>query len=191
MPAKSHNINETLDKVLAEVDAQAKNRLRYDVPTQWHSTYYLRSGFLIRRFASISSRAKRITISIYTEQDHAIAIDSRSMSLEELTSKYERVATELARTRNDILTSLQSRTEDIPPGKEYGEPVIGLRSSQGELLYKITATGDDYILLTNSVTPTKRRVFATRCISSINWHDELLFTWSVPHIDKTTDRAKR
>ena len=132
----------------------------------------------------------RITISIYSEQDHAIAVDSRSMSLEELTSKYERVATELARTRKDILTSLQSKTQEIPPGKEYGEPVIGLRPSHGESLYKIIATGDDYILLTSSVTPTKRRVFATRCISSINWNDELQFTWSVPQVDKTTDRAK-
>lgn len=133
----------------------------------------------------------RITIEIYSEQDHAIAIDSRNLTLEELTSKYERVATELVRTRKDILTSLQSSAKDIPPGKVYGEPEISLRTNQRESFYKIAATGDDYLLVTNATSPTKRRVLATRFISSINWRDELPFTWSVPHIDKTKDRTTR
>jgi hypothetical protein len=133
----------------------------------------------------------RITIEIYSEQDHAIAIDSRNLTLEELTSKYERVAKDLERTRKEILTSLQSNTADIPPGKEYGEPEISLRTNQRESFYKIAATGDDYILVTNAMSPTKRRVLSTRFISSINWRDELPFTWSVPHVNKTTDRTKR
>lgn len=140
---------------------------------------------------SYAPDSDRITIEIYTEQDHAIAIDSRNLSLEQLSSKYERVAKELERTRKDILTSLQSKTEEIPHGKEYGEPEISLRTNHREAFYKIAATGDDYILVTNATSPTKRRVLATRFISSINWRDELTLTWSVPHIDKATDRTKR
>ena len=133
----------------------------------------------------------RITINIYTEEDHAIAIDSRSLSIDELASKYERVATGLEQTRKDFVTSLQSRTKDLPPGKEFGEPKLGLQLNTMESFYKITAIGDDYILVTNSVAPTKRRVFATRFISSINWDDGLEFNSSVEYVNKTTDRTKR
>ncbi len=113
---------------------------------------------------SYTPDSDRITIEIYTEQDHAIAIDSRNLSLEQLSSKYERVAKELERTRRDILTSLKSKTEEIPHGKEYGEPEISLRTNPREAFYKIASTGDDYILVINATSPTKRRVLATRFI---------------------------
>jgi hypothetical protein len=133
----------------------------------------------------------RIAINIYTEKDHAIAIDARNLSLDELASKYDTVATRLEQTRKDYITSLQSRAKDLPPGKEFGEPKLGLQLNTMESFYKITATGDDYILVTNSVVPNKRRVFATRFISSINWRDALEFRVSVEYVDNSTDRTKR
>ncbi len=81
---------------------------------------------------SYAPDSDKITIEIYTEQDHAIAIDSRNLSLEQLSSKYERVAKELERTRKDILTTLQSKTEEIPHGKEYGEPKLAFERISGK-----------------------------------------------------------
>ncbi|MCU0720478.1 MAG: hypothetical protein MUC83_12290 [Pirellula sp.] len=133
----------------------------------------------------------RIVINIYTERDHAIAIDSRNLSLDKLAAKYETVATRLEQTRKDYIKSLQSRVKDLPPGKEYGQPRIGLQLNPRESFHKITAIGDDYILVTSSLAPTKRRVFATRFISSIHWRDELEFNASVEQVDKSTDREKR
>lgn len=132
----------------------------------------------------------RITIEVYSEQDYAIAIDSRELSLEELSSKYDRVATELERKRKEILTSLESQRIDLPTGKEFGEPEISLRASQREAFYKIIAAGEDYILVSNSVGSKRRRAIATRFISAINWRDELPFIWSVPHVDKAEARTK-
>jgi hypothetical protein len=133
----------------------------------------------------------RITINIYTEQDHAIAIDARRLSLDELASKYERVATGLEQTRKDFLQSLPSRTEDLPPGKEFGEPKSRLNLNPRESFFKIVATGDDYILVSSPSAPTKRRVFATRFISSIGWREELEFSASVDYVDKASDKTKR
>ncbi len=127
----------------------------------------------------------RITIEVYPEQLFPIAIDSRKLSLEELTSKYDTVAKQLERTRKEILTSLESSTAQLPPGKQYGEPNISVRSNQRESFYKIVATGEDYILVTSAMAPTKRRALATRYISAIHWREELEFNWSVPHVDKT------
>ena len=133
----------------------------------------------------------RISIEIYSEQDHAIAIDSRNLSLEELAAKYERVATELERTRKEVIASLQASAPKVQAGKQYGEPNISLSPHAKETFYKIAAVGDDYILVTNAIIPSKRRVFATRYISAINWRDELAFTWSAPMIDKPVDTTKQ
>ncbi len=139
---------------------------------------------------SFFPESERITIQIYDEQDHLIAIDAKKLTLEELSAKYEKVASQLERTRKEIFASLKSDPLQIPPGKEYGEPSIGLRINQRESLCKILATGDDYILVTSAASPSKRRVIATRFVSSITWNEELPLTWSVPHVDKATDKPK-
>ncbi|WP_146677835.1 hypothetical protein [Pirellula sp. SH-Sr6A] len=106
-------------------------------------------------------------------------------------AKYERVETELEQTRKDLLRSLPSRTKELLPGKEFGEPKFRFHFNQRESFYKIVATGDDYILVESSIAPTKRRVMAMRFISSIYWRDELEFSSSVEYIDKGNEKAKR
>ncbi len=59
----------------------------------------------------------RITLRIYSEEDQAIAIDSQELSLEQLCAKYEKVASELERTRKEILTSLESNPPQLPRAK--------------------------------------------------------------------------
>ena len=133
----------------------------------------------------------KITIDIYTEQDFAIAIDARNLSLEDLASKHEKVASEIERIRKNTIVSLQTSKEKLPAGKEYGEPTIGFRSNPRESFYKIASTGDDYILVTRATAPENRRVFATRFVSSINWRDELPLSVSLTHVDTKTDKTNR
>jgi len=133
----------------------------------------------------------RIAIEVYTEEDHAIAVDSSKMPMEELAAKYERVASAIARKREEVLASLQAEKAELPDDVEHGEPQIRLRYRPTESFYQVVSVGDDYFLATNARTPGSRRAFATRYVSSINWRDDLPFSVSVPRVVKATDGSTR
>jgi hypothetical protein len=115
----------------------------------------------------------RIAIEVYTEEDHAIAVDSFKMPVEELAAKYERLAIAIARKREEVLASLQAEKVELPDNLEHGEPRIRLRYPPTESFYQVVSVGDDYFLATNARAPGSRRAFATRYVSSINWRDEI------------------
>lgn len=133
----------------------------------------------------------RIAIEVYTEEDHAIAVDSSKMPMEELAAKYERVASAIARKREEVLASLQAAKAELPDDVEHGEPQIRLRYGPTESFYQVVSVGDDYFLATNARTPGSRRAFATRYVSTINWRDDLPFSVSVPRVVKAADRSTR
>ncbi len=133
----------------------------------------------------------RIAIEVYTEEDHAIAVDSFKMPVEELAAKYERIAIAIARKREEVLASLQAEKVEPPDNLEHGEPRIRLRYPPTESFYQVVSVGDDYFRATNARTPGSRRAFATRYVSSINWRDDLPFSVSVPRNVKAADGSTR
>ena len=118
-----------------------------------------------------------VKLAVYSPEDFEIALDARTMGLDDLAQKYPNV---------------KRLRDELPPNKEFGEPRIGLSVDQRELLCKMEHVGGDYILVQYGDGFKTRRAFASSFISTIRWHDSdaLRFTTSVRHIPKVTERAK-
>lgn len=125
----------------------------------------------------------RIAIEVYSAEDQAILVDARDLSLEELASKYDRVAREMELARKEAVASLKSTN--------YGEPKMSIVTNAREVFYRIAAVGEDYILVTYATNTKKRRAFAIRFVSSIQWRDELPFTWSASRIENEPEKVKQ
>ena len=115
----------------------------------------------------------RVRIEIYTEEDQKILMEASTMPLEQLSTKYQRVAEEIARVRKESLAYNADNRKLLTPGKIFGDVQFYMNPNARETFYLITAVGDDYILLSAMNKPSKKRAMSIHYVSSVNWNEEL------------------
>ena len=133
-----------------------------------------------------------IKLTIYSPEDFEIAVDARTLGIDELAEKHLSVKRQRDEQLREFAASLEARQEDLPPNVEFGEPRIGLSFDRRELLCKIEPVGDDYFLIRYGDDLKSGRVLATAFVTTIQWHAKgaLNFSTSVGHVAKKADRTK-
>ena len=133
-----------------------------------------------------------VKLTIYSPEDFEIAIDARTLGIDELAEKHLNVKRLRDEQLRKFAASLAAKRDDLPPNVEFGEPRIGLSFDQRELLCKIENVGDDYFLIRYGDDLKSGRVLATAFVTTIQWHAKgaLNFTTSVEHVAKKADRTK-
>ncbi len=151
---------------------------------------FLKSGMClgVRSFDDTNG----IKITVYSVKDFEIAVDARTLELDELADKYPSVKRLRDRRLDELVASLDAKRDELPPNTKFGEPKIGLTVDQRELLCKVEHVGDDYILVRFGTGLKSGRVIATSFISTIRWRDidEWNFATSVPQVTTTPGRTK-
>lgn len=151
---------------------------------------FLKPGMYLGVRAFEKSDGVRLTV--YTEKDFQIAIDARTINLDELALKYPSVKSLRDKRLKEFVASLDAKRDNLAPNTKFGEPTIELVVDRSELLCKVEHVGDDYVLVRYGNEFASGRVLATGFISTINWHadDELRLSTSVRHVAEPADRTK-
>ena len=103
-------------------------------------------------------------ISVYSEEQFAIARDSRNLTLDQLKEKYVAVKEQCEHTLEILSTTQHAETRKI---LESHKPEVR-KDKAGGLLGTISHVGEDYVLVTLDGLQERRLVLASQFISQID-----------------------
>ena len=130
----------------------------------------------------LTDASTEYSVVILTPEEYAIHVDSRELSIEELTAKYP----DVAKRRDDAIANakkaIASQTVKLRPGQGYGETKARADVDHRVLLCKVIHVGADYILIEYANSSARRRAFSTRYLTSIRWGDPVRISTSTPRI---------
>ena len=147
---------------LVEEQTEAIRELRD--PTKL--TGFLKPGTKVALYDS-PDKSEFIRITILPDDYFMIAKDSLKLDLADLAKKYETVAIAVDRAEKRVEKRVIELTETMPDHMELSEPRFRFRKPSGTL-GTIASAGDDYLIVSFQ---GKRRLFPTRLIRTIEWHE--------------------
>lgn len=143
------------------------------------------AGFLkpgIKLGVTPQDESQSMKLLIFPDKEFEILQDAKIMDQDELAEKHPEFAAARDAELKKFTESLESRKHELPAGVTYGEPRVGLYGYHNMLLCTVAHVGDDYFLVTYGFDEVKRKVFATRFVTSISWQDKLPLSTSVSRI---------
>jgi len=129
--------------------------------------------------------AEHVDLTIITSAEFfEIAKDSTELELSDLSEKYPEVDHAVQDKKKELATYIEDNRSDLKPGWDFGEPRISLRRPGGEL-GTVVHVGADFIVVSFDETSQRRRLFSTRFIRTVDWHEgDLEIFGTVPRHNK-------